>query len=175
MPVPFTAAQMKAWLETGDFPTQQQFADIIDTMMHLNQQALDLAQDAVDTVTSSVPLCSGLVKIFRGGPPISLTVVKQIRCAITLNGVGALISSAGGEEVWEADITVTPTTNLPDTDFIFLATNMSSTLGATQPAVGIEMTVRDVDEVRFKFRVGTKDAFPYTDFGYLNFQILNAV
>ncbi len=38
MPVPYSAVNLKARFETGDIPTQQDFADLIDTMFALFQQ-----------------------------------------------------------------------------------------------------------------------------------------
>jgi hypothetical protein len=90
MPVPFTAAQMKAWLETGDFPTQQQLADIIDTMVHQNQQALDIAQAAQDLMADLVARVGtiyGAVLLTNTGS-VAATEIHLHGCTIGLSGGG---------------------------------------------------------------------------------------
>lgn len=58
MPIP-TRETIKAYFETGDVPTQVQFAALIDAVYDLSQQANDNADAAVATVTASLPLCLG--------------------------------------------------------------------------------------------------------------------
>lgn len=47
MPIPQTQVNLRSYFETGDVPTQAQFAEFIDTMFYLYQQSQNTANAAV--------------------------------------------------------------------------------------------------------------------------------
>jgi hypothetical protein len=57
MPVPYSQANLKARFETGDIPTQQDYADLIDTFFSLFQTAED---DAAAALVAANAAAAGL-------------------------------------------------------------------------------------------------------------------
>lgn len=110
MPVPFTATQIKGWLETADQPTQQQFADWVDTMFHQDQQAFDTAQDALDLVEATLPLCLGALRVeisnayLIGSGAHTETKFREQDCTFTITHVGATQTAnpASGAKAYKA-------------------------------------------------------------------------
>lgn len=124
MPIPFTASQIKAWLETGDHPTQQQFADWVDTLFYMNQQALDLATAADAAAAAAVAAVAA-----RPGPKVLValknvagtwTVAKQFGCTAVVSGFEIL--------------TVTFSTAFADTNYALLY-SYSSSSGSSHPLI----------------------------------------
>lgn len=119
MPVPFTAAQIKAWFETADVPTQQQFADFVDTMFHMVQQANDTA-DAAVALAELASQCFGLVTFtynHSSGSTLNLTVNRVQDCAFAAS---AVFSTVGSYRKVAATLTITPTANFTDTNYAAL-------------------------------------------------------
>lgn len=54
MPIPESQATLKSFFETGDKPTQAQFAELIDTMFYLYQAAQTAANAAVVTANAAM-------------------------------------------------------------------------------------------------------------------------
>lgn len=122
MPVPFTATQIKAWFETADVPTQQQFADFVDTLFHMVQQANDTA-DAAKALAANTAKCWGLLTITYPGPSVAVTVERVEGCTVATST--AFISTAGtsGSYLWtyRTTVTLTPLTAFADVDVAVVA------------------------------------------------------
>ena len=117
MPVPFTATQIKAWFETADVPTQQQFADLVDTMFHMVQQANDTA-DAAVALAELASQCFGLVTFtYVTGSVVSYTVNRVEGCSVAVSYTGSNVSTYRQIAL---TITITPTDNFADTDYVAL-------------------------------------------------------
>jgi hypothetical protein len=54
MPIPETQTNLKSFFETGDLPTQAQFAELIDTMFYLYNDAKDSADAATAVAAAAV-------------------------------------------------------------------------------------------------------------------------
>lgn len=116
MPVPFTATQIKAWFETGDVPTQQQFADFVDTIFHMVQQAQDQA-DAAVALAEQAAQCYGLVTLSYPGADgaMAYTVERASACAIAITTARAFATVTTSNDHWLVTATITLT---PDVDFV---------------------------------------------------------
>lgn len=91
MPIP-TRAELKAYFETGDHPTQAQFAALIDAMFDLFQEAIDQADAAVADAAAAVaytearsPRAYAHFKYTTVGTD-RWTVDSAVGCTIVLSG-----------------------------------------------------------------------------------------
>lgn len=162
MPIPFTASQIKAWFETADLPTQQQFADFVDTLFFMNQQAEDNATAAVATANAAaaaMPLF-GVVEwgVSIAVPPYIFTDLRSVGCSVS----GAL---SGGNYV----ITVTPPASWPDLyQAVHTFHQIKDNLGAVTSTTRDDWTITHyVDRIELrKAHPGSGNAF-----GRLYFQV----
>jgi hypothetical protein len=73
MPIPQDQTVLKSYFETGDTPTQAQFAELIDTMFALVQAAQNTA-NAAQATANSLAASGALAKVFAtvkaDGPPV---------------------------------------------------------------------------------------------------------
>ncbi len=123
MPVPYTAAELKARFETGDTPTQQDFADLIDTVFHMAQQAQDQA-DAAVALAEKASKCYGLATVtYPGGDgAMTYTVNRATGCTFAIATARALESLGGTSNYWKVTVTltITPTEDFADDDYTVL-------------------------------------------------------
>ena len=120
---------MKALLETGDFPTQAHFADIIDTLVYQYQQALDTAQDALDTVAATLPMCMGALRVeisnayLLGSGAHTETKFREQDCTFTITHVGATQTSnpASGAKSYKAVFQIDVTFNTAAANTLYTA------------------------------------------------------
>ncbi|NJM13078.1 MAG: hypothetical protein HC889_15525 [Synechococcaceae cyanobacterium SM1_2_3] len=130
MPVPFTATQIKAWFETADLPTQQQFADLVDTMFYMIQQANDTAAAAVataDAAAASVSTCEGFFRVdfanSTGTNPTAATVTefREHGCTFAVTNLGWTTTVANSGDLSEGylrfQVDVTFDSAMADTDY----------------------------------------------------------
>lgn len=71
MPIPQSQSILKSYFETGDFPTQAQFAEFIDTMFFLYQDAQANAANALAAANSALAQANKMVPavfVFIGVP-----------------------------------------------------------------------------------------------------------
>jgi len=116
MPIP-TREELKAYLETGDTPTQSQFGEIIDAIYDLAQAAQDTADAAVATVATlqaKAARCYGVVEINTVSTTPGYTVIKVTDCTVVV----AQVFSAGFR--YNVTVTITPDDDFDDDDFVFL-------------------------------------------------------
>lgn len=91
MPIP-TRAELKAYFETGDHPTEAQFAALVDAIYDLVQGATDVADaaaadaaDAVALVAARAPRAYAHFKYTTSGTD-RWTVDNFVGCSIVLSG-----------------------------------------------------------------------------------------
>lgn len=113
MPVPFDATTMKSWFETGDKPTQQQFADVIDTFMAKFQEAIDAAEAAEDAVTTFLAAPGARAKAFVNTTVAAPPVVAD---SYGVSGVTS-VGSGGGTRT----VRITFMSAFADTNYTFVA------------------------------------------------------
>ena len=108
MPIP-TRAELKAYFETGDHPTQAQFAALIDAIYDLAQQnsddaaaAVASADAAVATVAAKTPKAVAKVRYHSAQWVVDL----QVGCTVALSGTQ------------KRTMVLTFTTAMPDTIYL---------------------------------------------------------
>jgi hypothetical protein len=111
MPIP-TREAIKAYFETGDVPTEAQFAEFIDAVYDLAQESQDTATDAVNIATAAAartPVAMGLVKIASGAnaAPVAPVAHREVACTI-----GVVQNTPGG--LYPRAVTATVTVTLDD-------------------------------------------------------------
>lgn len=154
MPIP-TRETLKAYFETADVPTQAQFAALIDAAFDLAQEANDKSDAAVATANAAaanVARAFGLIRFYRTGSagPASATLKANgctIAAAFTFTG------STGSYSIYTVDVTITPTVDFDDDDFVITPTierAAQSYQVEGAPNVGMLVT-RAVDEVTVSF------------------------
>jgi hypothetical protein len=78
-------SQLKTFFETGDFPTQEQFADLIDSLRHVSDalavNSIEGLADVLNTFATTVQL-NAAVK-----PPITGSVNVNTQLALTGGGI----------------------------------------------------------------------------------------
>ena len=149
MPIP-TREELKAYLETGDTPTESQFHEIIDAIYDLAQSSQDTADEALAIVTDLIPKvarCFGLIQ-FNQGNPGTYTVLKDIGCS-----VAATITIYGaGVEHYNITVTITPDEDFDDDDFVVSA--LSAKLDETQNTThGINVSTRATNQCVLAFQM----------------------
>ena len=82
-----TREQLKQWFETGDFPTQQQFWDWMDSYVHKNEASDGFIQLAPGAV-QFVPAVDMVIEMIRVFDPATLAAFK-------------MGTTPGGGEVWD--------------------------------------------------------------------------
>lgn len=55
-----SSPELKAYFQTGDYPTEAQFGDLIDTMFSQDQAALDASSQAVETAEAVAEALDGI-------------------------------------------------------------------------------------------------------------------
>src|SRR5271165_3076897 len=88
--VPQTATILKSYFQTGNFPTAEQFAEFVDTMFYLYNDALNQAQtDATNALNTAL-----------AGEP---NVIAAFTLGLGFAGPGpALVGSTVGVASWNA-------------------------------------------------------------------------
>lgn len=155
MPIP-TREELKAFLETGDTPTEAQFGEIIDAMFDLAQSSQDTADEALALMTASAAKsarCFGLVNLANvsfSNNHGTYTNLKLKDCAVT--AVVAFSQAFGAAWRYNVTVTIVPDVDFLDDDFTVLAfvegdrnTNLS--------VLGIIVATRAVDEVVLTFQI----------------------
>ena len=88
MPVPFEATTIKSWYQTGDQPTQQQFADWIDTMFY----QISSMQNTIDELVAATaadtrrPIAGGH---FIAGNPCTVISLFGVSSIVRVGQTGA--------------------------------------------------------------------------------------
>lgn len=152
MPVPYTATQLKARFETGDVPTQQDFADLIDTVFHMSQQALDQADAAVALAEKAAAVYALYSIDYPGGDgAMAYTVRRQVGCTVTMGTSRALatVSSANSHWLVTATITITPDEDFADDDTTVLhnPSHNENATGSTNYAVDAAGITRAIGSI----------------------------
>ncbi len=81
MPVPYSQNNLKGRFQTGDTPTQQDFADLIDTLFYLNQVALDTSAAAVASAAAALADSGRMMWSTQVSPGIVFTNDIEINIA----------------------------------------------------------------------------------------------
>ena len=103
MPIPESAAVLKSYFQTGDKPTQAQFADWIDTMFSIVQTATDAAEAAAAAAAAAQKLRVLLVMTSNA----SMTIYENI-------GIDSVTVTAGvGTQIFRFNFT----NAFPDTKY----------------------------------------------------------
>lgn len=147
MPIPESAATLKSYFQTGDKPTQAQFADFIDTMYALFQEAIDTAEAAeaaVTALTSSGFLAKAFANTTAAAPPV---VAESAGIASITS-----ISLGGGQRT----IRITFTTAFADTNYTYVVTALSAGTSTavtqvTKNVAYLEIAVVDASRVYIAF------------------------
>jgi hypothetical protein len=101
-----TRTQLYSYFETGDFPTQQQFADLIDS-------SLNLVQTGTQTIVSDISALGSIGVSGAANFGGNLTVANSARTTLTGNVIigGTLSVSANGGATTLTSLTVTGSSN----------------------------------------------------------------
>lgn len=152
MPIP-TREELKEYFETGDTPTQAQFAEFIDAVYDLAQQAQDAADAAAAAaaaVAGKTARCFGLVRVSNGGGgPGTATNLKNKDCTVSTTVTS--IGSGGFGWRYEVVMTITPDADFPDDDFTVLPL-IEGDNNSNLTVLGVSVT-RAVDECVLTFQV----------------------
>lgn len=112
MPIP-TRETLKAFLETGDVPTQAQFGQIIDAMYDMAQQAQDTADAAEAAVAAALPLVAKVYGAFTltTGLGAAVTPIHLEGCSIGLAYFFASLNT-------HCTVTITFDAAFPDANYV---------------------------------------------------------
>lgn len=119
MPIPQDQAVLKSYFNTGDKPTEAQFAELIDTMFALYQDAKDTANGAVALIAAAAARYPRVYGYIKKVPP---TLVNGY-------GIATVTTITLG-------VRITFTTPFADTNYTILLTEVDGYSGAN-PSVYI--------------------------------------
>lgn len=116
--VPQTESILLSYFETGDVPTEDQFAELIRTLFYLQAQTAAAAQAIEDLVnTYALPVAAGRVS-YNG---VTESVLKQVGCAVTITA-----DRTGPDQSLQLDVVFTE--ERVDANYIILTEANVSTL-----------------------------------------------
>jgi hypothetical protein len=96
---------LKTYFETGDYPTESQFADLIDSFLNIdeNDAVTGITDNGDDTYTFQL-LSGGSVTLNSAGIPDNIPIANIIGLQAALNTYVDLSTNqtVGGEKIWSA-------------------------------------------------------------------------
>ena len=104
MPV-VTKDTLKTYFETGDYPTQQQFTNLIDSLRHVNDPIAfaDLAEEVITAINNAADSTGNAPIVTEpGATTVTIPHGTLIDLVVVLNSVGVIFSagwSDGGTDV----------------------------------------------------------------------------
>lgn len=160
MPIP-TREDIKAYFQTGDHPTQAEFAAMIDAMYDMAQQSDAKAAAAVATANAAEgrsARCFGLVKFVHTTTAAPTpTTLKANNCTMTV--AFTLTGTSGAYRLYDTVVTIVPTTDFADVNFVVspeLERAVSAYMNLNSLGSGLSygyVITRAVDEVQIAFKL----------------------
>lgn len=150
--MPLTRAALKALFETGDVPSQANYADLIDTFFDIVQEANDAAAaaaadaaDALAIVEARAARCFGLLKAVDVGLGNDYAVDNVVGATIVLSGTD------------KRTVTVTFDEDLGDTKYTVLTSNENvgapTVTSKTSGVIVFTLPLDPGDTARFNFAI----------------------